>query len=122
MATVLKFAPYLGALMVGLMLGAWSGYRYELGTAMAAEAALADQKAANAQAVAQANAQAATMLSAAERRANLAEAALAAQQVQAQTGDQALTVQIAAEAQTTGDDGPVAPVLAHTLDALRSGK
>lgn len=117
-----RFGPYAAALAIGLGAGAWAAHRLDAGTIAQAQASVARQQAANASAVAQANAKAAEALAAANRRADVAESALAAQRSTAGASVTAAEARVRRDAAVKGNDGAVAPVLANALRALAAGK
>ncbi|HTQ70634.1 MAG TPA: hypothetical protein VMH92_03970 [Acidocella sp.] len=114
-------AALFGAALFTLA-GFWLGHRYDLGTIATLRATLAQQQAADAQAMAKANAIAAAQLSAAQLAASTAVLAAQTQADAGQAKGQAIETRIAVQAAQQGQDGPVAPVLSDALAQLEGVK
>jgi hypothetical protein len=93
----------------------------EIGAVDASKLALAIQQKNDAEAVAVANAAAASEIIATDAKANTAETGLAAANAQAGKWETALTGQIAAQTALPDKDAPDAPVLYAVLDEIGKG-
>ncbi len=117
-----KFLPYFaiaGSCFTG---GCAAGYRFEIGVVDSAKLALETQQKNDAEAVAVANAAAASEIIATDAKANTAEAGLAAANARAGQWETALTSQIAVQTALPGKDAPDAPVLSAVLDEIVKGQ
>ncbi len=114
-----KTWPYLMLAIIGFSGGFCVGSHIESGKLAAAKLALSIQETDDAKAAAEANAAAAFALAKESADADAAEAAASAATRQENVEDASLSGQIASQAAQPGQDAPDAPVLAHTLDALK---
>jgi hypothetical protein len=111
-----KLGVAAALLLLAFGLGSYAGYRWAEPQIAAAKLALAQQQAADAQAVAASNAQAVVEM---QTMQGASDAALAARQgrvTAAQGQSSAARAAIAAQA---GQDAPIAPVLAAALKAIQ---
>jgi hypothetical protein len=117
-----KFWPYIAVAGICFTGGCAAGYRFEIGAVDAAKLALVIQQKNDAEAVALANAAAASEIIATDAKANTAEAGLAAANARSGNWETALTTEIAVQTALPDKDAPDAPVLSAVLDKIAEGQ